>query len=96
MTAKETGIKYERGLTLLNEGMRALLDEYNSTGDVTRRSKIEQLAIIGKSLNIQQQNMVIGWLGKRRVGSVEEALGKINTRIEKDNNQSNKTSKLLG
>jgi hypothetical protein len=93
MTAKETGIRHERGLILLEVGMQSLLDVYNHTNDVAVRQNIEKLARIGASLNDHQKNMVIGWLGKGRVTSVEEALIKIRDRIDKDNTQGRETGR---
>lgn len=42
---------------------------------------------IWDALNRQQRLMVRGWLGKGRVSSLEEALDKIQKRIEQDNLQ---------
>lgn len=85
MTMKETVRETDKGWQLLTEGLRVLRIE-NELLDIPN-PEISRLLTIEQALNKHQRNMVVGWLGKGRIGTVTEALEKIQKRIDQDNQQ---------
>ena len=70
--------KYKRGLSELKKPI-VLGEDYD----------LDRMRLIGiaTSLNLQQKEMVEGWLRKGRVQNLTEGLDKIQARIAQDNEQ---------
>ncbi len=90
MAISLTKIRRIRGWGAYDEGVRHL--KVVAQGGLegaheTYLHQAQRLLSVNNNLNEHRRNMIVGWLGKGRHKNIEEALIRMEQRIEKDKSQ---------